>query len=394
MKTKLKIALIMRGGQAWMGGFEYIKNLILALGSLSEKKRSTFEIHLITSEPLGDSIQQQLAPYISQVYTDELLQPGNFINRSRWFFERKLLKIPDQRLEALIRKHGFDFVYPHVTTKFSRYRSVAWIPDFQHKYLPHFFSEVELRSRDQRYASIAKRAEMVILSSKTAAEDFKNLFPEAASKAQVLSFKTSPSLTWYDSNPEHIQHLYNLPDRFFIVSNQFWQHKNHIIVFEALKLLKARGINPTVVCTGHIFDYRKHDYVNILLKAIHQFGLASQVRLLGLIPKLDQVQLVRRSLALIQPSLFEGWSTIVEDARSLGKTIILSDLPVHLEQDPPYSIFFDQTSAEQLAQRMEEIWTSRSPGPDFVTEQQAHEASSKAVMRYGSQFLEIAGGDS
>jgi glycosyltransferase involved in cell wall biosynthesis len=392
MKTKLKIALIMQGGRGWLGGVEYTKNLILALGSLPEETRSTFEVHLITGDPLDDELQQQLAPHVTQFYTDESLQPRSFLNRSRWLIERKLLKTSNPRLEVLIKKQGFNFVYPYATTKPSSYRAAAWIPDFQHKYLPQFFSAKELQSRDQIYQSLADNSETIVFSSKTASEDFKKFFPNAVAEAKVLSFKTSPSPTWYDGNPQQVQESYHLPDRFLLVSNQFWQHKNHLIIFKALELLKARNITPTVVCTGHIYDYRKPDYSDILLKTIHQSGLADQVRLLGLIPKLDQVQLMRRSLALIQPSLFEGWSTLVEDARSLGKSMILSDLPVNLEQDPPNSIFFDQTSPEELAQKIEEVWGNSSPGPDLNAEQQARENSVTAVKAYGDRFLEIARG--
>jgi glycosyltransferase involved in cell wall biosynthesis len=389
---KLKIALVMQGHRGWLGGIEYTKNLILALGSLPKEVRSTFEVHLISGEPLNDDLHQQLAPYVQQFYSLDLLQPLTSLNRSRWFLEQKLLKTENPRLKAFIKKQGFDFIYPYATAtrETSNYRAAAWIPDFQHKYLPQFFTAQELKSRDKTYGSVAQSSEIVVLSSKTAAEDFKKFFPDGAHKARVLSFKTSPSLAWYDGDPQQVQHSYCLPDRFFIISNQFWQHKNHLIVFEALKRLKAKSITPTVVCTGHIYDYRKPDYSDILLRTVHQNGLAHQVYFLGLIPKFDQVQLMRRSLAVIQPSLFEGWSTLVEDARSLGKTMILSDLPVNLEQDPPHSIFFDRTSPEQLAQRIEELWLERSPGSDLEAEHQARENSYAEVQAYGYRFLEIA----
>ena len=38
------------------------------------------------------------------------------------------------------------------------------------------------------------------------------------------------------------------------------------------------------------------------------------------------------SVALLNPSHFEGWSTTVEEARALGVPMLLSDLDVHLEQ--------------------------------------------------------------
>jgi glycosyltransferase involved in cell wall biosynthesis len=390
---KLKIALIMQGDRGWMGGVEYIKNLILALGSLPKEIRLTFEVHLISREPLDVDLHKQLAPYVQQFYShDPDLKPLTFLNRSRWFLERKLLKTENPRLETFLKKQRFDFIYPYTraTNGTSNYRSAAWITDFQHKYLPQFFAAKELYARDQIFESIAQASEIVVLSSKTAADDFKKFFPDRAHKARVLSFKTSPSPAWYDGDPQQVQHSYYLPNRFFIISNQFWQHKNHLMVFEALNLLKAKSITPIVVCTGHIYDYRKPDYSDTLLKSVHQNGLAHQVYFLGLIPKLDQVQLMRRSLAVIQPSLFEGWSTLVEEARSLGKTMILSDLPVNLEQDPPHSVFFDRNSPEQLAQRIQEHWLERSPGPDLEVERQARENSYAEVQAYGYHFLEIA----
>ncbi|MGA7936641.1 MAG: hypothetical protein WCA35_24010, partial [Kovacikia sp.] len=211
MKKKLKIALIMQGHRGWLGGVEYIKNLILALGSLPEEVRSTFEVHLISEEPLDDDLHQQLAPYVKQYYSYNLdLQPLTYLNCSRWFLERKLLKTENPRLEPLLKKQGFDFIFPYAqaTSKTSNYRAVAWISDFQHKYLPQFFTAKELNLRDQFYGSIAQSSEKVVLSSKTAAEDFKKFFPDSAHKAQVLSFKTSPSPTWYDGDPQQVQQSY------------------------------------------------------------------------------------------------------------------------------------------------------------------------------------------
>jgi glycosyltransferase involved in cell wall biosynthesis len=394
MKSKLKIAILMQGGRGWLGGTEYIKNLILALGSLPDEVRSTFEVHLISDQPLETELRDQLDPYVQKFYSKDIDLPApNFLNSSRWRLERRFLKKTDPRLEELIVQESFDFIYPYSRrSKLSSFRAAAWIPDFQHKYLPQFFTQQELQGREQSFVSVAHTAETVVLSSKTAAEDFQKFFPESAQKAEVLSFKTSPSPTWYEGDPKAVQESYNLNDRFFLVSNQFWQHKNHLIIFEALKQLKTRGITPTVVCTGHIYDYRKPDYSDTLLKSIHQSSLAQQVHLLGLIPKLDQVQLMRRSLAIIQPSLFEGWSTLVEDARSLGKAMILSDLPVNLEQDPPHSVFFDRTSAADLAQKLEAFWLEKSPGPDPITEQQARNNSDAEVQAYGYRFLEIAKG--
>lgn len=396
MTKPLKIALFMQGGLHWMGGTEYIKNIILALGSLPADVRSTFELCLVCSKSLSPKLYSQVEPSLNRLYYEEVdLEAPTIANRINWKLKRTLLKQRNPRLERLLVKEKVDFAYPFLSRDTGHrkpYRSAAWIFDFQHKYLPQFFTQEEIQGRDASFAEIAAISPTIVLSSKTAEADFHKFFPEASHKTDVLSFKTSPATEWYEGNPQKTQQEYFLPDRFFIISNQFWQHKNHLTVFKALKLLQEQSIYPVVVCTGHIYDHRNPEYPNTILQTIHTFGLAKQVYLLGLIPKFDQVQLMRRSLAVIQPSLFEGWSTLVEDARCLGKRIILSDLPVNLEQNPPNSLFFDRNSPEHLAKLLADWWEHLSPGPELEQETIARTKSDSEVQAFGYRFLEIAQG--
>jgi glycosyltransferase involved in cell wall biosynthesis len=111
---------------------------------------------------------------------------------------------------------------------------------------------------------------------------------------------------------------------------------------------------------------------------------------LGLVSREFQIALFRRALAVVQPSLFEGWSTVVEDARVLGKTALLSDIPVHREQSPPDCSFFPPKSAEALADLLAEKWMTLEPGPDLEREQQARQRALERIQRVGERFLEIA----
>jgi len=53
--------------------------------------------------------------------------------------------------------------------------------------------------------------------------------------------------------------------------------------------------------------------------------------------------------AVINPSLFEGWSTTVEEAKSMGVPMLLSDIGVHREQAEGRASFFDPHAPETLA---------------------------------------------
>lgn len=396
MKKTLKICLILQGSHGHVGGLEYTINIILALASLPPEVRATVEICLFGNiSHIDSTLENRIKPYLSKIYDPEIdLEPPTLSNRIRWKIVSTLFKKQYPMYDALFEKEQIDFVYPYFTSnQRTSYRSAALIYDFQHKYLPQFFTKAELEQRDKLHSAIANKSSTVVLSSKDAESDFHKFYPEAAHKTKVLSFKTSPDSRWYEGNPQSTQKEYYLPDRFFLLSNQVWQHKNHLLVFKALKSLQEKSIYPVVVCTGPLHDYRQPDYSNTILQTIHKLSLAKQVYLLGMIPKFDQIQLMRRSLAVIQPSLFEGWSTLVENSRCLAKPMIISDLAVHIEQNPPNSVFFERNSSEHLASFLADWWENFVPGPDLEKEEIARQNSFTDVENFGYRFLEIAKGN-
>lgn len=400
MKNPLRIGLVMLAGKNWIGGSEYIKNIVLALSSLPNEVKKTFEVSLIYSNSSTDiDTFDQLKNYLDNVYDlDKEIKARSILKRLIWKVREKLFRKTNPQILEFLNRSNLDlnFIYPYFIDYQNQSLKVQvcpWIADFQHKYFPHLFTETEIKVRDEVFGKIANLSPRIVLSSHCAASDFRKFYPESNTRIEVLQFKTSVQESWYKGDPATIQIKYNLPNRFFLVSNQFWQHKNHEIILEALKILKNRSIYPVIAFTGNTKDYRNPNYIDSILQTIHDYGLESQTHLLGLIPKQDQMQLMRRSIAVIQPSLFEGWSTVVEDARCLGKKILLSDFPVHLEQNPPNTKFFDRYSAQQLADLMDECWHDLSITPDLEQESLARERNIREVQEFAYRFLEIAKSD-
>src|SRR4029453_6473755 len=120
-------------------------------------------------------------------------------------------------------------------------------------------------------------------------------------------------------------------------------------LFRAVQLLRERGIDDAVlVCTGFAHDYRFPNHAAELRKFLTTHRFEAAVRVLGLIPRHDQVQLMRAAAAIVQPSLFEGWSAVLEECRSLGKPVFASDIPMHREQRTERMHLFTPTSADAL----------------------------------------------
>jgi len=402
--AKLRIGVIMQGGTAWIGGSEYVKNLILSCGHLSAEERNAFELCLITGQPIDDGLAKQIQPYISRTYllTDEL-PPQSFANKARWLIDREFRGRPNSRFAEFVAREKFDFLYPltydnryniqvsfPIEDAFAPCRWAGWIPDFQHRFMPELFQQWELDKRDEGIAALIKDAKTIVFSSAHAAKNYREFYPSANVRAEVMHFHTYPSDEWFVGSPVEVQEKFHLPERFFLVSNQFWGHKNHGAILDALAILKQKDIRPVVVCTGHPNDFRNKDFFNSLLRKMHELGVSDQIRLLGLIGRSEQIQLMRRCIAVVQPSLFEGWSTVVEDARAMGKPLIMSDMPVHVEQQPPGGAYFSRSSIEEFATLLGAWWKDYPAGPDPKREPEAREEGIEAAKNYARQFLKIA----
>jgi glycosyltransferase involved in cell wall biosynthesis len=222
---------------------------------------------------------------------------------------------------------------------------LSWIPDFQHRHLPHFFPRSRWWARDVGYRLVLANRTDVMLSSQSALNDANQFYSRIRARLHVVPFAVRVAAAG-DGDPAQMRKKYDLPERYFFLPNQLWVHKNHSVVIEALGLLRSAGAPlPTVVATGTGFDSRAPDLLERLQLRIDNLGVGGNFRFLGQIPYPDLRQLLEGAEALINPSLFEGWSTTVEEARALGSPMILSDLPVHREQVGQAADYFDPRSA-------------------------------------------------
>ena len=269
---------------------------------------------------------------------------------------------------------------------------VTWIPDFQHIHLKEMFTEEELKFRDESFQLQTKKSSLVILSSNDALEDFKAFAPEYAEKGRVLRFVSIPDKNIYsktDKIKNKVIEKYKLPEKYFYVPNQFWKHKNHKVILKAISILKKQGLNIKVIFTGNTSDYRNLKHFEELTNYIKQEGIQDNVKILGIVDLIEVYYFMRNCVSIINPSKFEGWSSTVEEAKSIGKNIILSDLNVHKEQNPPEGIFFNPDNAEELANILKSKWETKNSEPDYELEEQAKKLLPTRILEFGKQYQNI-----
>lgn len=388
-RSSLRVAFADIANPNWTAAAQYYENLFSALRSLHPRHRPRVTlIEWPWSPPRSHDGQRA---EVDEVLVAPKERSPTILRRAQERAHLSRDRTTKPRLASLLRAEMFDAVF----TCREEYGAtfgvplLSWIPDFQHLHLPELFPAAENRHLERVLTRVGEHATRVIVSSEDTRRDLCTFAPAAANKARVLRFVAQVPDGVYATDPAEICDHYHLPERFIYLPNQFWQHKNHGLVIDAIALAKRRCPDIAVVCTGNTQDHRNPLYLGKLLSKVAALNLRDNFIILGWVEHPDIYQLMRQSLAVLQASLFEGWSTTVEEARSVGKHIILSDISIHREQDPPSATFFDPRDPHALAECLLEAYADRQPGADDELEGSARRSLPERTREFGERFLEI-----
>ena len=344
----IRIAFTLIGGRDWLGGVNYLRNLIQVLCTFHANDLKP--IIFVDKSISKDTLQTLMSiKGLEVVETSTLSKKFKFTTILETFIWGRNIQF-----HRLLKKMNIDIVFE--SAQFYGWRlgfpTIAWIPDFQHKVLPHLFSSFGWWRREIGFRMQILAGRFIMLSSEDARYYCEKFYPSTCGRTHVIRFAMLPK-HHIIKNAGDIAKSYDLNKPFFFMPNQFWRHKNHMLVIEALKISRRYNFFPLIVSSGSQSDPRDPNYFEEFKTALYLAGLENQFRLLGLIPYDHLEGLMQQSCALINPSLFEGWSTTVEEARALGVPMILSDIGVHREQMGEDAIYFERNSATSLASALE-----------------------------------------
>ncbi|CAN5738579.1 glycosyltransferase family 1 protein [soil metagenome] len=368
----------------WTGGLNYYSNLLHAILTVPGRK---IEPVLIVPNEMPASILDDF-PGIEVVRT-AMVSPSK-----AWKIARQGTKYAlghDFWFEHLLRAHDISLLsHSGGLGRASPVPTVGWLPDFQHVRLPEFFSERELVARDKMFRRITEDCSSLVLSSLDAQRDLSSFAPDAIGKSRVLHFVCGMAKVREASTLAELKTRFDLNEPYFHLPNQFWAHKNHRLVINALAELKSRGQPVLVVATGHTADPRRPKAFEELMRHAATLGVADRFRVLGLVSKPELLGLMDNAVAIVNPSLFEGWSTTVEESKSLGKKILLSDIPVHREQAPERAVYFSPDDPKQLADALLTTSAQYEPAAEPVHRQAAAQQLPKRLVEFGLDYQRIA----
>jgi len=378
MGKRIKVGIVFNYDEQWIGGTYYFQYLIQSLNLLVDEQKP--EINIISRHTSSfDSIENLKYPYIKYHLIEERGLLGKIIDKFKYRFNKYAITGSKKiNFEIDIIFHPTEVRIPN-TIKNHLY----WIPDFQEIHLPHLFSKEYLSYRKFTQNAVIKPGNHILFSSNDAMKDFKMLYPDAKTTCYVVPFSVFHQ-DFSKINFEDLKKKYFIDSQYpyFFSPNQFWKHKNHFVVLNAIKRLKDKGREDVfVIFSGKEGDQRNPTYFQEIKDYIRVNHLEKNIKFLGFIHRREQLCFMDNALAVIQPSLFEGWSSVVEDAKSLNKNIILSSLNVHIEQVGNRGFFFNPESAEGLADHLVTFMDNKINRPQFLYK--------NSLQEFGKKFMEV-----
>ena len=204
---------------------------------------------------------------------------------------------------------GLDLVHYPVTIPIPAPRGphVVTVHDLQHHDLPEFFSRAERSYRALAYDRAARRASAVITPSEASRERLERI-GVAPERIEVIPHGVDHAR--FQPEPRAVDDELDLPERFVFYPANPWPHKNHRRLLEAF----ARVDDPELelVLTGQTYG------------KLGELGAHRRVRHLGHVAPEAMPALYRRAVALVFPSLYEGFGSPPLEAMACGCPVAAS----------------------------------------------------------------------
>jgi len=174
-----------------------------------------------------------------------------------------------------------------------------------------------------------------------------------------------------------------LPKKFFFYPAQFWTHKNHLRLIEAVARLLPEMPDIHLVLCGS-----KKNAFDAVSRRIHDFGIWNQVTVIDFIPDEDLPAIYRRARALVMPTFFGPTNIPPLEAFEYGCPVAISNIYGIPEQVQGAALLFDPRSVDELVDCMRRLWRD-----DSLCERLRGDGLKRAAKwgpaQFNARFLEI-----
>jgi glycosyltransferase involved in cell wall biosynthesis len=335
-----------------------IATAVLALATaLSESEDTDQEYTFVVPEEIRDWI----GPHLFGRCRLKLLPPSRSSRLkdairsfapARRVWQRTLSgRMPVPASDGYVESEGFDVIhFPTQAAYLTNVPSIYQPHDLQHLHYPNFFSDADWALREKRYRAFCGQAAYVCVQTEWTRQDLLRRYGLEPAKTVVVPwgmvFGAAPPRA-EESRVAGV-HDTELPKIFFFYPAVTWPHKNHEVIFRALRVLKDRHGRTVDVCfTGAATEFRKK-----LNRLARELAVEDQLHYLGFVSAEKLQSIYRSATAMVFPSKFEGFGLPLLEAFHLGLPVLCANATALPEVAQHAALYFDPDSPEELAALM------------------------------------------
>lgn len=226
-------------------------------------------------------------------------------------------------------------------------KSLSTIHDLMHRYEGHF-KEYQGRvkeKRDLHYSMMCKQVDGILVDSNVGKQHVIESYAIDESKIFVQSF-VPPMYLKRVANID-VRKKYKLPDQYFFYPAQFWEHKNHINLLDAVKIIKNKGFDIHLVLAGS-----KENNYNQVVSKIKNLELIENISILGYVNDDEMASLYKNSIATVFVSFIGPTNIPPLEALMLGCPLICSNAYAMPEQTKGAALLVNPNNPKDIARKM------------------------------------------
>jgi len=286
------------------------------------------------------------------------------------YFSLKVLSIMKNNPTDYVRESDLDFVvdkfsidiihcpyqflpvFPNSRKK--KIKLIVTMHDVQELHFPEFFSAESRAFRAVSYMNYINRADSVVVSYDHVKGDIKNFFNKNDESIFVILLKMSN--LWFKKYDHLKFKRIEIVDKYLFYPANFWKHKNHHRLVEAIKYLKVNNnLHINLILTG---DFNTTEGP-ILNKLIEEFDLMCQIKILGIVSEEELFHLYKNSIGVVIPTLYEAGSFPLMESILMEIPVICSNVTSLPETIGNEMFIFDPYSIEDISKKIELLWNSK-----------------------------------
>lgn len=240
--------------------------------------------------------------------------------------------------------------------------SIVTIHDLIYKRFPQQFNPADVKIYDYKFNYACTHANHIIAISEQTKKDIVNFFKIDERKISVCYQSCDPKYInkISEEEKEKIRFDLNLPQDFFLYMGSLIERKNLLGICKAMVILKQEGINIPLVVIGNGKSYKKkvENFLNennlsnqVIFLSSEHYARAYPSFINGeCFPAIYQM-----AIALVYPSIFEGFGIPVLEALWSRTPVITSAISCLPEAGGPDSLYVDPYAVSDIASAMKKL---------------------------------------